>query len=1119
MSTPPPPIDSADRERATTTFDRNVVVTAGAGTGKTTLLVDRLVNLLMREPDPLRITDIVALTFTNKAANEMKARLRSRLESYTVLESPQPTPANDVADAEVDNLRVRYHLSSEDVDKRSRAALRYLERSEIGTIHSFAASLLRLYPLDAVLDPQFREDEGNLHLNHFDASWTLWLDEDLSGHGTRTEAWERALGRFPLAHLRELALALCSENIDLDQLHRNAGSEYTHFAVQAWLAQLDGEVGTLIGRYPKERKIERSLRITRNVIRRATQGSDADAETDKRSLEHLKLNAPGDWAPADYARARELIRIAQLLTRVDRHFAQELVSLLTPFARNCRTAFAREGLVTFDGLLVRARNLLRDHPHIRNELKTRFKAVLVDEFQDTDPLQYEILLLLCEQPQQHVKDWHDIQLVPGKVFVVGDPKQSIYAFRGADIEAYLKVVQEIIQAQNGVECRLTTNFRSQAGILHVVNGVFEKLIQSHEGLQPAYIAIDPGRTDDTTDPLPAVILRKVHSAGDTPNADAARSLEAESLAHWLKNEVLGKIFFRDRNGRRTAAQPGHVAYLMRSLTHVQSYLEPLRRLGIRYVVEGERNFYATQEVIDVVNLLRAIDNPNDRLALVGVLRSPLGGHNDRELFDLSQRNLLDYRLIASSRWVDLPRSIAGIYQRLFRLHRDTRRLTVGNAVARIFKDLPVALLAASTFAGEQAVANLEKVREIAKEMGGLGPATLKEVVTELERRVQDGEEEPESVLDEETLDAVKVMSIHKAKGLEFPIVVLVDAMSAVDQTRSPPVEVKQDWSTGLVGLHVGRVWNLSGVFLDEKRKRREAHERIRLLYVAMTRSQTQLVVSYAERKQRGSESLFSLLDNSTGGLLAQPTSTAVPCGPGEITVAASVESPESRETGTRKLEPDTDTSDWSSYAQHWRRRWDRYQELQAVPLFLTPTGLEAERSEPTGQSPRKHTSILTPDVALIVGEVTHRILENWDFQTGNVQADLDQALAQHIIPVSEQERWLVTEEIRALWATFSSSPAYQELGSARVLGRELPFVLPWGQQVMEGVIDVLYEFQEEIYVADYKTDQIGADELDQALESHRQQAEIYTAAVERSLDREVAGFKLILLRLGRMVSM
>ena len=264
-----------------------------------------------------------------------------------------------------------------------------------------------------------------------------------------------------------------------------------------------------------------------------------------------------------------------------------------------------------------------------------------------------------------------------------------------------------IQARDGIECRLTTNFRSQAGIINVVNGAFENLIRQSAGLQPGYIAIEPGNDNDSTVAATPVVLRRGSPSQEPLNAKAARDREAESLAHWLATEVLGRSIVPGKDGQTTPARPGHVAFLMRSLRHVQAYLEPLRRLGIGYVVEGERNFYATQEVIDAVNLLRTIDNPHDRLALVGVLRSPLGAQNDRQLFELSHANLLDYRLMGSPRWVDVPNTVAGLYHTLLGLHRETRRMTVGRAVQLSFRELPLRLLAASGFSGEQAVANLE----------------------------------------------------------------------------------------------------------------------------------------------------------------------------------------------------------------------------------------------------------------------------------------------------------------------------------------------------------------------------------------------------------------------------
>src|SRR4029434_8937895 len=288
--------------------------------------------------------------------------------------------------------------------------------------------------------------------------------------------------------------------------------------------------------------------------------------------------------PADIADAQELVRAAKGVIRCGGELAGMLWRLLVPFAGDFRERFVREGHLSFDGLLVRARNLVRDQQRVRAELKRRYRAILIDEFQDTDPIQYEILLYLAEPTGQAAMDWRQLKVVPGKIFVVGDPKQSIYAFRRADIEAYLEVVGKIIKAQNGIECRLTTNFRSNAAILDGVNGAFETLIQAQDGVQPPYIAIHPapGRIIAPSQ-IPKLLVRKILAEAKTTHAEAARRLEGESLARWLKEQVLGKTSILNARGEQVYAQPKDVAILLRKLTDIHDYLEPLRRQEIRYV--------------------------------------------------------------------------------------------------------------------------------------------------------------------------------------------------------------------------------------------------------------------------------------------------------------------------------------------------------------------------------------------------------------------------------------------------------------------------------------------------------------------------------------------------------
>ncbi len=1132
MTNPTPQLpDASERERAATTFDRNVVVTAGAGTGKTRLLVDRLVHLLMRDPE-VKLTQIVALTFTNKAANEMKIRLRERLESYIIarLDTAPASPRDEETQRELRALMERYHLSKERLDHRALEALRQIERSEIGTLHSFAATLLRLYPMEAGVDPQFLEDDGTRFERLFNELWGLWLDQELSYQGSRQEDWKRVLRKIGLDEIKTLAFALCSETVDLQRLSAIAREGKTPEPILTWLKSLEGRTALLLQRHPENRGNEKLLRASHAILQKFLDGgglAEGRLEEEKDLLlsgKNISSSLKG-WNDDDVEEAREVLRAAKCLCEVDDSLTARLCDLLIPFAESFREAFTRQGMISFDGLLGRARTLVRDHPAVREKLKRRFKAMLIDEFQDTDPIQYEILIYLAEELGRRATDWKDVQLTPGKIFVVGDPKQSIYAFRRADIEAYLEVVEKIIKAQNGIECRLITNFRSHGRILDVVNGVFDRLIQSREGLQPAYVAIQPAPSSGTGNsrqsPLPfrKVAIRKVQGESEKLDTGLARRLEAESLARWLEEEVLGKAEILDEEGKTTLVQPKHVAILLRKLTDVHHYLEPLRRRGLRYVVEGERHFYAVQEVIDAVNLLRAVENPHDKLALVGVLRSPLGGLTDAEIYELHRQRLLDYR--AAERFKDDKKkpfsNMKELYTLLRRLHQETRILPVGEAIARVFDSAPVRLLAASSFHGEQAVANLEKLRLQAELMGREGLSTLKEVITRLGSRVLEIKEEAESALAEENLDAVRILSIHKSKGLEFPVVVLAGCHTAPNQAGERDPAAFHDWSTNLVGLRTKSAWSLAGLYIAEKARRREEEEQKRVLYVAMTRPREHLMISCAPTERRSRGSYLSMLEETLSqDITSREEPHLITAGDGaiEITVIRESLSPPGKARTTKKEEPLQ--IDWKSYAQVWQRRAEECEAVLRTPLFLSPTLLKRREAELAEKLREKGKAAVSPELPLLIGELAHRFLEDWNFseESPRFQERLEPFLDKWVEPTQQGNRERLQRELEEIFDSFFSSKIYREIISSRILGREVPLLIPWNGQVMQGVIDLLYEKEGSLYVADYKTDRIDKRDLARAVENYHDQARIYSEAVRRSLQREVAGFKLVFLRLG-----
>ena len=1127
MTPSPTPLrlgDDADRQAAVATFDRNLVVTAGAGTGKTTLLIDRLVHLLLRNPEPLKITEIVALTFTNKAADEMKVRLRQRLQALLEIRLDQ-TPADESTGKtrhEAESLIELYQLSKSDMDDRVHEALRNLERSDIGTIHSFAANLLRLYPLEAGIDPQFHEDDGAAFERFFDNEWNLWLDQELSLGSAHAEEWRKILPRCQLDHIKALAQSLAAENVDLRQDIGEGDARPA--ALRAWLAQLAKSAAALIERHPEDRQNEKLIRAARTVIAAFAQSAprfDSTSEEYALLAEKTINRTTQGWSSEDATQAQDLVRAARGLLRVDGDLTGELRRLLVPFATAFRESFIRESHLSFDGLLVRARDLVRDQTRVRADLKRRYRAILIDEFQDTDPIQYEILLYLAEQFGQTATDWRRVKIVPGKIFVVGDPKQSIYAFRRADIEAYLEVVEKVIQAQSGVECRLTTNFRSNAAILEGVNGVFEKLIRPQGGVQPAYIAIHPapGRSEAAS-PVPKLLVRKIVSDGEI-NAETARRLEGESLARWLKEKIIGKAEILNAHGETVRARSQDVAILLRKLTDIHDYLEPLRRQAIRYVVEGERHFYAAKEVIDAVNLLRAVENPHDRLALVGVLRSPLGGLTDQQIYELRREHGLDYRVAQRPAAKDFPPTLFQLYDALARLHEETRALPIGAAVTQVFATLPVELLAAGYFHGEQAVANLQKLAQQAELLGREGLTTLKEAIRQLERRVLEVKDEGESALAEENLDAVRVMSIHKAKGLEFPIVILAGCQAGIEAGRGADAEAVFDWSSGLTGIRIGPISDLAGVYIAEKSRRRSAEEQKRLLYVAMTRAREHLIISCAPSGRRAAGSFLSMLDGALDQAIDSATSSrTVALGTGTLAVEVvsqnlAAPSRASSKTAVRK------TPDWRPFLKTWARRSETYESARQAAAFLTPTLLKRQEEVLTeaGDASRGKSHGHTP--ALMVGELAHQFLQSWDFSSSEGFADdLHAWLAVIALPADmEASRRMIESELQEIFAAFVRSSAYHELAGAHVLGREVPLVMPWNGQVMEGVIDVLYEKNGLLYSADYKTDRIERGELRRGAERYRRQADIYSQAIKLALGRELAAFKIIFLRIGEAVEL
>ncbi|HEU4684060.1 MAG TPA: UvrD-helicase domain-containing protein [Nitrospira sp.] len=1107
--------DRDAREAAETTFDRNVVVMAGAGTGKTTLLVNRVVHLLMKEPNPVSITELIALTFTNKAATEMKVRLRDRLSALG-RERHDGSGASDGGGVSVEDLQRRYGLTVTAIADRAGAALQDLEKAQIGTLHSFAAHLLRLHPLEGRVDPAFQDDDGLRFEEHFTLAWDLWLDQELGRKGTRHELWRALLAQTTVEDIRKLAYGLCNELIDLGGLQEQLNAGLTP-ALRTWILDLKNRAETLLQTHdrPKRRKVEDMLAASCSLLARLAAQGRSDVREVERSVRDSLSRDVGDevaqWDEPDFREAKRIIETCQAILRVDEDLFNDLLNLIRPFADSVRASFADTGWLSFDGLLARARRLLWEHPTVRERIKREYRAVLVDEFQDTDPIQYELVLAVSEAHARHATAWQAIRLEPGKLFIVGDPKQSIYAFRRADIEAFDRVVEHIT-AQGGMVQSLTTNFRSDAAVLAPVNEIFDRLFVRHPLVQPANVRLEARPHRKPAALHPGVQLLVTTPAKEDEPFDAAGAVRAEGdvLARWLKEELLSQP--------HVAA--GHVALLFRKLTQADAYLDALRHYGIPYIIEGEKHFYRRQEVIDFVNVLRVLDDPHDRVGLIGLLRSPLGGLSDRDLVEFHEAGLLwDPDASRLKSFVHARADgVRRLYAELARLRRQVPAFSLAEAIQLVFDRLPILELAAASLHGEQAVANLLKVKHTAASLSDRVHLTLGGFVQLMVRRLEEQPEEAESLLTEETSDAVRILTIHKAKGLEFPVVVLPGLHQGGGHDRSVP-GIVYDWSSGTYGISLSDKLTLGAVAAKAKLAAREAAERRRVLYVGMTRAKELLVLSGGLAARSVGESVLDWLQGIGEGTVGDGATYQLQIG--ACAIPHRIIPAPARAWHKRALSNvvTLESLDPAAIARLWQERTARAALARTTPWHLSPTSLVKSDSSPHITGPDRS---LGRDLGLLVGIVAHRLLEQWDFRdpADRLLEQIPAAVKAAVPPERPDVGPVLIDSLRDLLTSFARSEAYRQLRSATILGREVPFLMPWQEgQVMEGVIDVIYRLDGRIWIADYKTDRIAADEAPARARTYEQQAHVYRAAAERALGQPIAGFQFLFLHPAVTVEM
>jgi len=801
----------------------DVVVLAGAGCGKTTTLVARYLYLLACGLTP---DEIVAITFTERAGREMRTRIRARLRGW-------------LADGQ---------MAHEGWLERYVA----LDAAPIGTIHGFCARLLRAHPAEAQLDPDAAVlDEGKAGLLMREAveRALVWATQD--------EAASRCFELFGPDGLRELLAWLLARRLEVGQALAASADEVEarwRVAPSRWLASVladrawDDCLATLEASTPAlpgdalDRLRQEAIGAVRSARRLAVAG-DWQAAIDvlagglRKPGNAGSKSAWGEQAGEVRAALRTLAElytheIGKVMQRADPELDQELLEAWPGLAAAFGRAVAdyqalkeHERAVDFDDLEEGALRLLREHPEVATYHRSHWKAVLVDEFQDTNERQRQLVEALLGAPAGQT----------GRLFVVGDAKQSIYRFRGADVTVFRQVEEQVRRA-GGKVVHLVRTWRSHGALVELLNEILAPVLgEEDDPVRPYAVPFAPLKPAESRRARLGPPFLEIH-VGVAQHADDGRRAAAAALA-----TRLAELHCKE------GLAWGEVACLFRATGQFPTYEEAFEEAGIPYVTVAGAGFYDRPEVRDVLNALRALAHPSDDLAMAGLLRSPAIGLADASLYLLRWGS--DGR--PRSLWEALQGDLSALdpserararraAELVAELHPQVGRQPAGAILKRFLDETAYLAILRLAPKGERARRNVDKLLGDAHRSGLVAVDDLLEYVQALRGSgAREGEAPPEGG------DAVQLMSVHKAKGLEFGVVVIADA-GHEGNTRKPPAYLHAQWGLLPRLVHSEGADKREGLLYGLASRGEEAMddaEERRLLYVAATRAKEKLLVS------------------------------------------------------------------------------------------------------------------------------------------------------------------------------------------------------------------------------------------------------------------------------------
>ena len=1117
--------DDAARERIRNSLGESLIVEASAGTGKTSELIRRIVRVLATGTP---VHQIVAVTFTHKAAGELKIRLREEL---------------DKARAACADPRERDHLED---------ALERLEEAAIGTIHGFCAQILRERPVEARIDPDFEEltepEADRLRGRAFD----LWFQRKLDAG---SEALRRALARLAWRDVWRSGLSDTPPAESLKYTGKQLVDWRDHTA--PWRREpfdRNGRIDALLAECRAlAAVVSQSTRSSDNLVRSMhplmdLAGGPSDYDTMEARL--LKLEGDlkrdfkkgsGNFAPGISrqqvldARDALLRDLAAFRRDAGADFAAALRDEMQDFVAAYTERKQRAGKLDFLDLLLLVRNLVRDNAEVRHYLQERFTRVFVDEFQDTDPLQAEILILLsADDPAQN--DWLKVTPIPGKLFVVGDPKQSIYKFRRADVVLYENVCAALA-ARGVARIHLTKSFRAVPPIQQLVNAAFApEMTGDRDGGQASYAPLE--EYTPAYDAQPAIVVLPAPKPYGTMriSKEKINACLPDAIAayiEWLRNESGWQV--RDlRDGARVPLQAKHICVLFRRMTNYgtdlsRDYTRALEARGIPHLLVGSKSFYHREEVETVRVALAAIEWPDDELSVFGTLRG--------SLFAIPDNLLLRFRLEVGQA-SGLSRTAFSPIVEALAILADLHRRRNARPVADTINALLEATRAHAGFtlrrAGSQALANVYRICDLARTFELTGGLSFRGFVEELAAQAEKAESTEAPVL-EEASDGVRLMTVHGAKGLEFPVVILADMTANLAAREAERFVDGNLCATRLLGA---APWEL--LEHEEHEHTREIAEGVRVAYVAATRARDLLVVPavgdeeregwlgplnkaiYPARDKRRAKAAARGCPLFAGDrtVLERPTEHL---GQPEDSVRPGLHRPQAghhqvvwwdpiglrpdvapgfglRQEDILAAEPAARAAEGIARYRQWQTERQRTLESAQLPAFRIVSPTEGIEDPPELRS--IHIESVTAEAERPGGRrfgiLVHATLRDLDLRGAPDQIAALARVHARLLDAPGEEADAAAAAVEAAW----THPLLTRARAAQRCHRELPIHLRLEDgRLLEGVIDLAFVEQDRWIVVDFKSDS-----LDRA--RYQRQLQWYLYALSKLTGREAAGYLL-----------